>query len=163
MLAFAGAVHSEKLPVRVYTTADGLANNSVQHIFRDLRGFLWFSTSDGVSRFDGNSFRSWTTDNGLPNRRVNSLMETKDGALWLATGAGLCTFGSSVSLQCYRPALNEEMLRGRQCPFREGRRDTLGGHGRGTMPVSTGPLPGLSGFPCSRSRWDPKAARFFSS
>lgn len=38
---------AERLPVRLYTTADGLAQNAVNRIARDSRGFLWFCTDEG--------------------------------------------------------------------------------------------------------------------
>jgi hypothetical protein len=46
----------ERLPIRVFTTAGGLGSSFVDGVFRDSRGFLWFSTRDGLSRFDGSRF-----------------------------------------------------------------------------------------------------------
>jgi ligand-binding sensor domain-containing protein len=40
---------AERLPIKIYTTADGLAQNSVNRIVRDSRGFLWLCTEDGCS------------------------------------------------------------------------------------------------------------------
>ena len=48
-----------QLPVKIYTTADGLANNLINRIVRDSRGYLWFCTGEGLSRFDGYSFVSF--------------------------------------------------------------------------------------------------------
>jgi streptogramin lyase len=50
---------AERLPVKIYTTADGLGHNSVNRIVRDSRGFLWFCTLEGLSRFDGYSFTTY--------------------------------------------------------------------------------------------------------
>ncbi|HEY7545334.1 MAG TPA: two-component regulator propeller domain-containing protein, partial [Blastocatellia bacterium] len=36
--------------IRHYTTADGLANQTVEAAFRDRRGALWFATTTGISR-----------------------------------------------------------------------------------------------------------------
>src|SRR5512143_4308285 len=47
---------AERLPIKTYTTADGLAQNAVNQIVRDSRGFLWFCTNEGLSRFDGYTF-----------------------------------------------------------------------------------------------------------
>ncbi len=40
---------AERLPIKTYTTADGLAHNAVNRIVRDSRGFLWFCTFEGLS------------------------------------------------------------------------------------------------------------------
>jgi ligand-binding sensor domain-containing protein/signal transduction histidine kinase len=81
---------AEKLPIKTYTTADGLGHNSIQRIVRDSRGFLWFCTFEGVSRFDGYSFTTYGADQGLPSQVVNDLLETREGQYWVATDSGLC-------------------------------------------------------------------------
>lgn len=83
---------AEQLPIRIYTTADGLPRDSVSHIKQDSRGFLWLFTGDGLTRFDGYTFRNYTTDEGLADRRVNDLLETRAGDYWIATESGLCRF-----------------------------------------------------------------------
>jgi ligand-binding sensor domain-containing protein len=80
------------LPVKTYTTADGLLRDTAQCIVQDSRGFLWFCTSDGLSRFDGYGFTNYTTDDGLPHRVVNSFLETRAGVYWVATNEGLAGF-----------------------------------------------------------------------
>jgi ligand-binding sensor domain-containing protein/signal transduction histidine kinase len=86
---------AEHLPVKTYTTADGLLRDQPNRIKRDSRGFLWFCTNDGLSRFDGYGFTNYTTDDGLPHRVVNDLLETRSGAIWVATGNGLARFNPS--------------------------------------------------------------------
>lgn len=81
---------AEQLPVRTYTTADGLPRDAVTHIEQDSGGFIWLIAGDGLSRFDGYRFINYTTTDGLPDRRVNDLLETRAGVYWIATDAGLC-------------------------------------------------------------------------
>lgn len=83
---------AERLPLKPYTTADGLAHNEVNKIVRDSRGFLWFCTSEGLSRFDGYSFTNYGVEQGLPHRTVNAFLETRSGDIWVATNAGLVRF-----------------------------------------------------------------------
>jgi ligand-binding sensor domain-containing protein/two-component sensor histidine kinase len=92
---------AERLPVKTYTTADGLAHNNVNRIVRDSRGFLWFCTFEGLSRFDGYSFTTYGVDHGLPSQVINDLLETREGQYWLATGAGLCRFNPKGISQRY--------------------------------------------------------------
>jgi ligand-binding sensor domain-containing protein len=41
------------LPVRRYTSADGLAQDEIRRMAFDAEGFLWIGTVGGLSRFDG--------------------------------------------------------------------------------------------------------------
>ncbi len=86
-----GAV-AERPPARVYTAADGLGADENVGVLADSRGFLWFHSADGVSRFDGYAFTTYTTADGLPDRRVWDLVETRDGGYVVATAGGLARF-----------------------------------------------------------------------
>jgi ligand-binding sensor domain-containing protein/two-component sensor histidine kinase len=92
LLAVSSVVNAERLPIKTYTTGDGLANNTVYRTVCDSRGFLWFCTFEGLSRFDGYGFRTFGVEQGLPTAVVNDLMETREGVYWVATAAGLCRF-----------------------------------------------------------------------
>lgn len=86
-------VLAERLPIKVYTTGDGLAHDRVRRIVRDSRGFLWFVTAEGLSRFDGYRFINYRREEGLPTSSVNDLLITRDGAYLIATeGHGVYRF-----------------------------------------------------------------------
>jgi ligand-binding sensor domain-containing protein/signal transduction histidine kinase len=93
LLCFAaGSLRAARLPVRQYTTADGLARNSIHRIIRDRDGFLWFATGEGISRFDGYSFTNYRRTDGLPDRDIRSIVQTADGSFLVATGDGAVRF-----------------------------------------------------------------------
>src|SRR5947207_172133 len=81
-------VSAEHLPVRIYTTADGLPRDLILRIVRDSHDFLWFCTSDGLSRFNGYQFTTYSVDQGLPHPAINDLLETRRGVYWVATNGG---------------------------------------------------------------------------
>jgi ligand-binding sensor domain-containing protein/signal transduction histidine kinase len=96
LFLFAGLLHlcpvylsAEQLPIHSYTTAEGLARDFVSCIVQDSRGFLWFCTGEGLSRFDGYSFASFGREAGMPGRSVTDLIEARDGTIWVATDDGL--------------------------------------------------------------------------
>jgi ligand-binding sensor domain-containing protein/signal transduction histidine kinase len=98
---------SELLPVRTYSTADGLAADRVDTIVSDSRGFMWFGTSEGLSRFDGYRFITFSVAEGLPHRTINALIETRSGDRWIGTPQGLsrmATTGGGALLTNYRLA-----------------------------------------------------------
>ncbi|MEZ5426659.1 MAG: two-component regulator propeller domain-containing protein [Pyrinomonadaceae bacterium] len=80
---------AERLPVKTYTVADGLLRDVVYRIKQDSRGFLWFCTAEGISRFDGVGMMNLTVRDGLPDRFVHDFLETRDGTIYIATGKGL--------------------------------------------------------------------------
>jgi signal transduction histidine kinase/ligand-binding sensor domain-containing protein len=92
IFGFQCAALAEQLPFKTYTSADGLANDTVNKIVRDSRGFLWFCTAEGLSRFDGYKFKNYTQEQGLPHRSINDFLETKNGDYLLATSGGLAVF-----------------------------------------------------------------------
>ena len=90
------SAQAARLPLKTYTVADGLPNNIINKIVRDSRGFLWFCTQEGLSRFDGYSFTTYGVDQGLPHLMVNDFLETRNGELWVATNAGLVLFNPTA-------------------------------------------------------------------
>jgi len=72
---------------RVFTKADGLADNFVLDIYQDRDGNLWFGTKRGVSRYNG-SWETFTVSDGLGANEVWSIIEDNEGALWFATWGG---------------------------------------------------------------------------
>jgi PAS domain S-box-containing protein len=86
-----------ELPLKVFATADGLASNRVNKIFSDSRGFLWFCTEDGLSRFDGTRFLNLGTGQGLPYPVVTDIVEARDGIYWVATNDGFATLDATGS------------------------------------------------------------------
>ena len=52
---------SERLNFRTFDVKSGIADNYVQSILCDRYGFMWFSTLNGLSRYDGYQFKTYTT------------------------------------------------------------------------------------------------------
>lgn len=110
-VAGAISVRGERLPVKIFTTADGLSHNTVLRIVQDSHGFLWFCTREGLSRFDGYSFTNYGIEHGLPSATVNDLLETREGRYWVATAGGLCRFNPLGKPQ---PRINNASERNRE-------------------------------------------------
>jgi len=90
LLLASTCAEAKRLPVRVYTSSDGLALDSIGCIFQGSRDFLWFCTAEGLSRFDGYEFTTYTTADGLPSNWVFDFLATRRGVYWVATTRGLC-------------------------------------------------------------------------
>lgn len=113
LLPCIGPLLGRQLPVRFFTVADGLASNFVNVILRDSHGFLWFGTSDGLSRFDGSQFTNFGVDQGLPDRAVTDMVTTRSGDLWIATPKAVCRLnasGTGPRLETYTVDPNARMV-----------------------------------------------------
>ena len=74
----------------VWTTENGLPQNSVTAIVQSRDGYLWLSTFGGLARFDGVRFTIFNSANtpGLKSNRITALIEDRRGILWLGTETG---------------------------------------------------------------------------
>ncbi len=76
-----------------YTVENGLPSSEVYDIIQDSRGYMWFATDRGVSRFDGYRFRNFTSNDGLTDNTVFKLVEDHKNRIWFITNnAQLCYF-----------------------------------------------------------------------
>jgi len=83
------SLRSEQLSVKKYTIADGLARDFVNRVRQDSNGYIWFCTTEGISRFDGYTFTNYGLSDGLPHRNVIDFLETRNGEYLFATQAGV--------------------------------------------------------------------------
>ncbi len=90
-LFFLPAFHApaQVLQSRRYTVKDGLPHANVYRIFQDSRGFIWFCTEFGASRFDGKTFRNEAFD-VYKNPAVMSMQEYGGEKWFCLYGSGLC-------------------------------------------------------------------------
>ena len=92
-------VNAQSLPFKHLSTKDGLSNNYVNNIIQDKSGFLWFTTDDGLNRFDGyyyKIFRNEQSDkNSISDNATISIIEDEDGKIWIGTKNGF--------IDCYDP------------------------------------------------------------
>ena len=92
----AADVRAEPLPPQRYNTSHGLAHDRIRCVLADSRGFLWFCTPDGLSRFDGSQFVTYGLEHGLPHPSVEDFVEVEPGVYWAATVGGLARLRSSA-------------------------------------------------------------------
>lgn len=123
-------VHSERLPIKIYSSADGLGSSFIDFLMRDSRGFMWFCTRDGLSRFDGARFITYRVGDKNAPPGIESIYETHDGTYWITTTAGLYRFKPGAATQGAqtsgdRPFLNAEFVSGGRGPLLEDRAGNL--------------------------------------
>ncbi len=87
-----GVYYDNGNSIQHFTTTEGLADNRVTSVYEDKVGIIWFGTGNGLSRYDGKSFRNFTSPNaplfykeGHWNNEINTIIEDKTGKLWVGT------------------------------------------------------------------------------
>lgn len=81
---------------KIYTTADGLSNNTCYGMQKDKSGNLWISTNHGISRFNPETgkFRVFGPEDGLKIDEFNSdnTYLAPDGEMFFAGMGGVVSF-----------------------------------------------------------------------
>lgn len=84
---------SETINFYHLNSAKGLSQNTVNCIYKDSREYFWFGTSDGLNKWDGNSFQAFqhsvSDSNSIANGRIHGICEDSVGNLWLALSNGV--------------------------------------------------------------------------
>lgn len=95
------AVDTLSLPIEVkakrVTIQDGLPSNVVSDMQQDQKGFLWFSTHNGLARYDGNVVTTYLDNDSTG---VSALIGRTKNALEDVTYKKLWVYSSSERLTC---------------------------------------------------------------
>lgn len=93
---FFNAAHAQTFSFDNLTKADGLTQNTITDIIEDERGFMWFATANGLSRFDGYEFVNYQHNpndvKSLPHDFMRTMLIDHEGALWIGTQNGLARY-----------------------------------------------------------------------
>jgi len=75
------------------TNNDGLSNSSINTIFQDSDGLLWFGTWDGLNSYNGREFKINKPDpnnsHTISNNIIREIVEERKNILWIATDRGI--------------------------------------------------------------------------
>jgi len=80
--------------------SNGLSDNQVNAIFKDHKGFVWFGTMAGLSRYDGHEFKvfkySSKDSSSLPDGYIMDIFEGPEQQLWIASDGGFNIYNPST-------------------------------------------------------------------
>src|SRR5262249_1195086 len=107
---------AERLPFRVFTSADGLGSSYGIYLLRDSPAFFWVCTRDGLARFAGSRFVNYQVGDKSAPPGIEQILETPAGIYWIVTTGGLYRFDPnaappiSANTDADRPILNAQFV-----------------------------------------------------
>jgi ligand-binding sensor domain-containing protein/serine phosphatase RsbU (regulator of sigma subunit) len=92
-----GLCRAQKIQTDRYDIRSGLPSNVINDILQDRKGYLWFATQVGLSRYDGYKFSNYGIEEGLPGIETECLFEDSKGRIWTGTiSSGTAVFDKGV-------------------------------------------------------------------
>ena len=92
---------------RHYNVDDGLPSSEVYYTIQDSKGYMWFATDRGVSRFDGYEFENFSIGDGLCDNTVFLIFEDHKSRVWFATYSGCLSYFYQDSIHDFQ--FNQEL------------------------------------------------------
>lgn len=98
LLPSISVAQAPKLKFKHITNEQGLSNTTIETIFQDYRGFMWFGTRDGLNRYDGYQLVVYRYDakdsTSISDNYIQYIYEDKKHNLWVGTTNGLNRFNA---------------------------------------------------------------------
>ncbi|MFN8259194.1 MAG: two-component regulator propeller domain-containing protein [Bacteroidales bacterium] len=93
---------SQDFVYRNFNASDGLPSTEVYICFQDSKGYMWFGTDNGVSRFDGYEYINYDIQCGLASGTVSDIFEDKKGRIWFISLTGQLSIYENNKLTAYK-------------------------------------------------------------
>lgn len=139
-------VRSQQYGFMQWTPKQGLAQSQVRCMAQDSKGYLWFGTLGGASRFDGRTFTNYALQEGLPDAQISAMVDDGRGTLWLAAGARLASInGPEVRSESLPPTSRNARIM--SLAMDATGRLFIGTDGGGMYLRDTAGIKALTGFP----------------
>jgi signal transduction histidine kinase/ligand-binding sensor domain-containing protein/CheY-like chemotaxis protein len=104
----------DKLNFKRISTQDGLSNSWVRCIYHDERGYIWFGTSDGLSRFDGYDFKIYRPESAkkdlIGDVNVNDINIRNKDELWVCTDLGIYIYNYKFDSLIFNPVFQRQSV-----------------------------------------------------
>jgi len=87
------SLQAKKYDITNLTNNDGLSNSSINTIFQDSNGLMWFGSWDGLNIYNGREFSTFKPEPGnvqsISNNIIRDIVEESKDVHWIATDRGI--------------------------------------------------------------------------
>lgn len=77
---------------RHFDVSSGFPSSTVYSIFQDSKGYMWFCSEAGITKFDGTYVQNFTMDDGLADNEIFGAFEDSRGRIWTRAYNGRFSF-----------------------------------------------------------------------
>ena len=92
-LSYIISINAQSTRFKRFSEEDGFPPSTVLSLHQDRTGFLWIGTTDGIYRYDGNTFKEYryqkNNENAISNNHIRCIAEDQQQQMWFATQFGI--------------------------------------------------------------------------
>jgi signal transduction histidine kinase/ligand-binding sensor domain-containing protein len=94
--AASNGISSKNWGHTIWSTENGLPQNSIHQVLQTTDGYLWIATEGGLSRFNGIDFKTFNQGNerAFTSDDICCLAQDHNGSLWIGTSDGLIQYSA---------------------------------------------------------------------
>ena len=85
-----------------YSINEGLPSSEIYDVIQDDKGFMWFATDKGISKYDGYDFINYTTLDGLTDNSVFKFYKDFENKIWCNGWVSELCYLQQGSIQKYK-------------------------------------------------------------
>ena len=79
----------------------GKKNFTVNTVFQDKMGYLWFGTSEGLVKYDGITYKLFTIDDNLQSNNISCISQDTHRRIWIGFGNGKISLFENDSISSF--------------------------------------------------------------
>ena len=97
LISFFGLLYSlnilaqQNFSVENFSVEKGLPHSVINQILQDKKGFIWLATYNGISKYDGYSFKNYKSKPSdkvfMKNNRIDQMVEDQNGRIWIKSNS----------------------------------------------------------------------------
>jgi len=81
----------QNFSVENFSVEKGLPHSVINQILQDKKGFIWLATYNGLSKYDGYSFKNYKSKPSdkvfMKNNRIDQMVEDQNGRIWIKSNS----------------------------------------------------------------------------